>query len=394
MPTAKLPIIRRWRLTSRTSNVRSLRPAMTLTAAMHGCESSTCSSGFGPFWSASARPSNGCRLGRNPRCSPPGSTRRPASSRPCAPPAPAITSVFVTLRSCAINAAGSNSPSRRRWPHSAPTGLSTVFAAVTAGSRSPMRPRLFRQGLAERESEWRTARARRRGRCRARTRWRSSRDAFKVPGLAPDVAPAPAAEDEARLLGELRRNLAEQRGLTTRRRAAEGPGHSGSTPLEPTTHGSLAILAIAVVGLAVAAALASDRPLVRVVCASLAAAAVCTLLAVAVASRRRLSSPLADARDLDEASDRVGAKVAELASRARPSRDADRLRRRDRGREDRSRPSSGTHPRGRPAPASRRPREAQSGLRVVRQSPGAARVRTGQVRRLEAGARARRPALT
>ncbi len=175
--------------------------------------------------------------------------------------------------------------------------------------------RLFRQGLAERESEWRTARALAEEAGAALDEVAVEPDTFKVPGPAPDVAPAPAAEDEARVLGELRRNLAEQRGLTARRRAGEGPGHSGSTPLEPTTRGSLAILAIVIVGLAVAAALASDSPLVRVVCASLAAAAGCALLAVAVASRRRLSSPpLADARDLDEASDRVGAKVAELAS--------------------------------------------------------------------------------
>ena len=153
------------------------------------------------------------------------------SSSPCARPAPAISSVCATLRTCATNAAGSNSPSRRRWPRSAPTGTLTVFAAVTAGSAladeaRALSPRSRRAGveLANR------SRARRGGRCRGSTSWLSSSDTFKVPGPAPDVAPAPAAEDEARLLGELRRNLAEQRGLTARATGGRAHRwHSGST---------------------------------------------------------------------------------------------------------------------------------------------------------------------
>jgi uncharacterized protein YhaN len=136
--------------------------------------------------------------------------------------------------------------------------------------------------------------------------------ATTVSGTTPEVEPEP--ELQARLVSELRKNLAEQRLLIAEQRARERLADAPAGALGSSSSVSIALVAFAIVGLAVVAALAPGPPVVRIACAVLAATG-CVLLAVAIAARRRLhvAGP-AEKTGMDAANERVVARVAELAT--------------------------------------------------------------------------------
>jgi uncharacterized protein YhaN len=172
--------------------------------------------------------------------------------------------------------------------------------------------RRFRASLGELEASRRTASA-------------LAEDADAAPELAgapdPDamaanVAPAaPEAEPElqARLVSELRKNLAELRLLNAQQQASGRRAGTSAGALWSASGVSLALAAFAIVALSIVAALATDVSL-RIACAVLAAAG-CALLAVAVGARHRLL--VTGPRDETGAwatSERVVVRVAELAT--------------------------------------------------------------------------------
>ncbi len=172
--------------------------------------------------------------------------------------------------------------------------------------------RRFRALLADRQSQWRAAST-------------VAEEADAAPELSglPDLDGAAVSsatdnsldadpERQARMVRELRKNLAEQRRLGAERRLDEQPGGYFEA-LGRTTSISIATAALLITVLGVASALVADAPTVRLLCAGLAAAG-CALLAVTLVARRRLSvnGPASDA-DLQGAYSRVSARVAELA---------------------------------------------------------------------------------
>ena len=79
------------------------------------------------------------------------------------------------------------------------------------------------------------------------------------------------------MLSELRKNLSEQRRLAAEQQASEDRASSPSRGPVRTATTSIGFLALVVVGLALAAALGPDRPMVRVLSAA-AAGIGCALL--------------------------------------------------------------------------------------------------------------------
>jgi uncharacterized protein YhaN len=174
--------------------------------------------------------------------------------------------------------------------------------------------RRFRASLGELETSWRTAVA----------LAKDAGSAAEIVGLgdedngatatASPGVPVPDPEHQAKLVGELRKNLAEQRLLSAQKQASGSRGGASAGALWATSGASIALVAFAIVGLALVAALAPGEAAVRVLCAVLAAAG-CVLLAVAVASRRRLRVAVpAEETGLNQASQRVNARVADLAA--------------------------------------------------------------------------------
>ncbi len=174
--------------------------------------------------------------------------------------------------------------------------------------------RRYRDALSEREASWRTDRA-----------LADEADAAAALVDPPETAgPATLALDDstssadpeaqARLLNELRRNLAEQRRLSAESRAAERNADT-SGALSRRTITAIALLGLVIVGLAVLAGVAPDRPTIPLLCAALAAIAGGALLTLAVATRRRLPE-LSPARNADTtaAARRVAERVAELGT--------------------------------------------------------------------------------
>ena len=174
--------------------------------------------------------------------------------------------------------------------------------------------RRFRLSLAEREASWRTARA-------------LAEDADTAPELAGFPGPDGAAvatfapgthevdpEHQARLVSELRKNLAEQRMLIAQQQAGSRRTGARAGALWGASGASIALVAFAIVALSIVAALAPGVPAVRGACAVLAAAG-CALLALAIAARRRLlvAEP-AEKTGAKVANERVVARVAELAT--------------------------------------------------------------------------------
>ncbi len=174
--------------------------------------------------------------------------------------------------------------------------------------------RRFRVSLGELEASWRTAAA-------------LAQDADAAPELAgvadPDgAATAPAApgprqaepELQARLVSELRKNLAEQRLLNAERQASGRRAGTSAGALWGASGALIALVAFAIVALSVVAALARGVPALRILCAVLAAGG-CVLLVVAIAIRRRLlvTAP-ADGTGMETTGERVVARVAELAT--------------------------------------------------------------------------------
>ena len=173
--------------------------------------------------------------------------------------------------------------------------------------------RRFRVSLGEREANWRTARA-------------LAEDADGAPELAglldsdgagatiASCAPEVDPERQARLVSELRKNLAEQRLLMAEQQADQRRSGPSEGPLSASSVFSVALVAFAIVALSVVAALARSAPAVRVICIAMAVAG-CALLAVTIAARRRLLDPTpAEKTVVATASDRVVARVAELAT--------------------------------------------------------------------------------
>jgi len=101
--------------------------------------------------------------------------------------------------------------------------------------------------------------------------------------------------------------MAEQQADQRRSGPSEGP-------LSASSVFSVALVAFAIVALSVVAALARSAPAVRVICIAMAVAG-CALLAVTIAARRRLLDPTpAEKTVVATVSDRVVARVAELAT--------------------------------------------------------------------------------
>jgi uncharacterized protein YhaN len=158
--------------------------------------------------------------------------------------------------------------------------------------------RRFRAILADRQSQWRAAST-------------VAEEADAAPELSglPDLDGAAISsatdssldadpERQARMVRELRKNLAEQRRLGAERRLDERPGGYFEA-LGRTTSISIATAALLITVLGVASALVADAPTVRLLCAGLAAAG-CALLAVTLVARRRLSAkgPVAELASL------------------------------------------------------------------------------------------------
>jgi uncharacterized protein YhaN len=122
----------------------------------------------------------------------------------------------------------------------------------------------------------------------------------------------PSADDEARWVSELRRNLSEQRRLLAERQVAE----RGRPPARGTLAHSTGIV-IAAVGALIAllgavAALVSPVLATRVICGALAAAG-SALFVFALVARRRPPERVSEATDADTVYGHVVARVAELA---------------------------------------------------------------------------------
>ena len=172
--------------------------------------------------------------------------------------------------------------------------------------------RRFRVSLGELEASRRTAAA-------------LAEDADAAPELArlpdPDGAAAtvaPAAtqaepELQARLVSELRRNLAELRLLNAQQQASGRRAGASAGALWSASGVSMALAAFAIVGLSIVAALATGVSL-RIACVVLAAAG-CALLAVAVGARHRLlATAPKDETGARATSERVVVRVGELAT--------------------------------------------------------------------------------
>jgi hypothetical protein len=171
--------------------------------------------------------------------------------------------------------------------------------------------RALRASIAELESRWRAA-----------SMLAEEADASpEIAGLVEDAPSAAnddgvaelSADQQARWVSELRRNLAEQRRLVAERQAGEHRSALGSGRPGIATSTSIACVGLVIVGLGVVAALVSQALTVRLLCALLATAG-CALATVGVLARRRLLAQRpGETTELDAACTRVASRVAELA---------------------------------------------------------------------------------
>lgn len=175
--------------------------------------------------------------------------------------------------------------------------------------------RRFRTALGDLETNWRTAAA----------LVKEADSAPELAGIGDDdsaalttgatgTAGGPDPERQAKLVGELRKNLAEQRLLSAQRQAEQGRPGASAGVFWATSVASIALVAFAIVGLALVAALVPGQAAVRLLCAVLAVAG-CVLVTVAVALRRRWrQAEPTDATGTETASERVTTRVAELTA--------------------------------------------------------------------------------
>ncbi|MGD0983745.1 MAG: AAA family ATPase [Acidimicrobiales bacterium] len=174
--------------------------------------------------------------------------------------------------------------------------------------------RRFRTSLGELEASWRTAAALAKDADSAPELADLADEERAVPATVAPDAPVSDPEQQARLLGELRKNLAEQRLLSAELQAS---GRRAGTPagvLWATSFASIGLVAFVITGLSLIAALAPGPTAMRILCAVLAAAG-CVLLALAVASRRRILVAVpAEKAGVEAANQRVATRVAELAA--------------------------------------------------------------------------------
>jgi len=168
--------------------------------------------------------------------------------------------------------------------------------------------RYFRSSLANREATWRAALA-------------FAGDAEASLDLAGPVerdndaasAREPDAEGQARLVAELRRNLAEQRLLVAKRLAASRDRPRRESGLGKTAALPIAIVAIAIAGLGIVAAVVSQALTVRLLCGALAAAGCALFLLALVLGRAKVESPL-EATEIDLTCARTTTRIGELAA--------------------------------------------------------------------------------
>jgi uncharacterized protein YhaN len=170
--------------------------------------------------------------------------------------------------------------------------------------------RSFRASLAELESRWRAASV-------------LAEEAEASAGLTgvADLELATStttdadlsADTQARLMGELRRNLAEQRRIAAERQAGEARGASTGAGLGKTAGFAIAVVALCVVALGAVAAAVSGALAGRLLC-GLVAVAGCALFAVTVIARRRTPGDAGKDTGIDLAFVHVSSRVAELAT--------------------------------------------------------------------------------
>jgi len=177
--------------------------------------------------------------------------------------------------------------------------------------------RRFHSELSNRQAQWHTARALAdEAGAAPELDHLPERDESEMAVAVLDMAASTVQpEEQAKLLNELRKNLAEQRRLVAEGRVEQRRGGDYSTRLEKTAGALFALIALVIVALATIVALAPGRPLVRLLGAGLAALAACALVALAVATRRRAYSvgPGEQAGVLGPL-ERVAGRVVELAT--------------------------------------------------------------------------------
>ncbi len=164
---------------------------------------------------------------------------------------------------CPTNAEALNSRSLPRWVHSVRAGIVSVFAPAAGGSGSWTMLGVF----ASLSGNVRRTGARRALWRRTPTVLQSSQAfstatvlATTIASCAPEVDP----ERQARLVSELRKNLAEQRLLMAEQQADQRRSGPSEGPLSASSVFSVALVAFAIVALSVVAALARSAPAVRV----------------------------------------------------------------------------------------------------------------------------------
>ena len=172
--------------------------------------------------------------------------------------------------------------------------------------------RRFRTTLSEREANWRAASV-------------LDAEAAAAPELAglPDKEGAAASDPadgtseldpqvQARLVAELRRNLAEHRRLAAERQTSRHEGEG--RVFDAKTGAVIAFTALAVAVLGIVAAIASDAATLRILCAGLAAAGCALFTLVLLARRRLLVTAPTHLSETEAAYAQVVAHVAELAT--------------------------------------------------------------------------------
>ena len=172
--------------------------------------------------------------------------------------------------------------------------------------------RQFRASLAERQARWREARALAED---AEASLELTGPQGGAEGAETSLTAAkPDPEDQARLVAELRRNLAEQRRLLAERLAAERDGTApGVRLLGHRTAISMALIGLAMACLGAVAAVVTASVTVRVLCFGLAAGGLALFL-LATASRRGSTSAPVARPELEKPYDRTVTRIGELAS--------------------------------------------------------------------------------
>lgn len=159
----------------------------------------------------------------------------------------------------------------------------------------------FRESLDESDARWRAA---------TLGVERADSDPDLVLEARPaEAAPSPdGAEKKAKLLGELRRNIAEQRRLSAEARAAARTDHGG-----PGADAWLSAVAVLLVGLGVLGAALTARPVPRAVCVLVAVAGAVLLGALSYRRRRRLPGGESGGEAEPSTLEHVTGRIAELA---------------------------------------------------------------------------------